>query len=189
MDRLSPAKCNNARNTSNPMNKTLAKVNFDYCQETLQLKNGLELSYLDLAQRLHKIQLNKMYLPNFDTFDDFLDEIKVSRATASKMINIWLTFVVKYRIDTRRLADAGGWSVVAEILPYATSKTAAVDWLVKAKVNRRRDLRKLLTEEKTGIIMSTCKHVTTVTITFKRCEDCGETFRVYDDEEKVAQEK
>src|SRR3990167_7044707 len=128
------------------MNKALAKTNFDYCQETMKLKGDLELSYLDLASRLNKIQEDKMYEPNYEDFDEFLQEIKISRATANKLINIWVRFVIQFQIAPKLLAEAGGWSVVAEILPYAENKTVAIRWLKEAKESRRVDLRKSLTE-------------------------------------------
>lgn len=163
------------------MNKIEAKVNFTYCEETIRMKDELELSYLKLAERLHRIHLNRMYLPNFETFDDFLEEIKISKATASKMINIYLTFVVKYKIEDKKLALAGGWSVVAETLPYITSKTAALDWLVKCKHLTRADLRKSLLEKKTGIDMRDCDHEDEEKITFYKCKRCGNTHREYDE--------
>lgn len=166
------------------MNKNLAKVNYEYCNETLSLKNRLELSYLELAERLHKIQLNRMFEPNYDTFEEFLMEMKLSMATASKLINIYLRFVIKFKIQPRLLADAGGWSVVAELLPYAENKTSAERWLRQAKSNTRSDLRKSLMEVKTGIIMSSCKHKRQEKITFFKCLDCGETHREYEEEPK-----
>lgn len=171
------------------MDRRLAKVNYEYCTETLSLKNRLELSYLELAERLHKIQLNKMYLPNYDTFEDFCTEMKISLATASKLINIWLRFVIKFKIAPKMLAEAGGWSVVAELLPYAESRTSAERWLRQAKANTRTDLRKSLLEVKTGIDMSTCKHAREEVITFKKCLDCGETHRIYDDEKRLEKNK
>ncbi len=146
------------------------------------MKGDLELSYLALAERLHRIHLNRMYQPNFDTFEDFLEEIKISKGTASKMINIYLTFVVKYKIENKKLADAGGWTVVAEVLPYITSKTSALDWLVKCRQLTRSDLRKTITERKTGIMMDTCKHKDEEIITFAKCNTCGDTRRIYPDD-------
>lgn len=140
------------------MDKRIAKTNYDYCLETIGLKGELELSYLDLASRLHKIQLNKMYEPNYESFDEFLEEIKISRATASKLVNIWRLFVIKFKIKPKVLAGAGGWSVVAEILPLAESKKKAEELLFMASETRRKDLRKNLHELKTGVEMSKCNH-------------------------------
>ncbi len=164
------------------MDKLTAKTNFNYCQETISLKSDLELSYLDLASRLHKIQLNRMYEPNYESFDEFLEEIKISKSTASKLINIWVRFVIQFKIKPKMLADAGGWTVVAEILPYADTKKSAERWLLDAKENRRKDLRKNLLELKTGISMSKCKHKNKRHVLFWKCEDCGETGQIFAEE-------
>lgn len=164
------------------MDARIAKTNFGYCQETIALKGDLELSYLDLASRLHKIQLNKMYEPNYETFDEFLEEIKLSRATASKLINIWRRFVIQFKIKPRVLADAGGWSVVAELLPVVENKSQAEKWLLSAKETRRGDLRKNLLELKTGVLMMKCKHKEVDVICFWKCKRCGESGRMDDEE-------
>lgn len=167
------------------MDRKLAKVNFDYCEETVKLKTELELSYLDLASRLHKIQLNRMYEPNYESFDEFLKEMKISRATANKLINIWVRFVIQFKIKPKLLADAGGWSVVAEILPHAENKKEAEEWLLQAKEYNRQDLRKNLIEHKTGVDMRLCKHEKTVIIKFEHCLKCGENHRIYEDESET----
>lgn len=164
------------------MDKRIAKTNFDYCQETINLKGDLELSYLDLASRLHKIQLNKMYEPNYESFDEFLWEIKLSKASASKLINIWVRFVIQFKIAPKLLAEAGGWSVVAEILPVAKSKSAAERWLRQAKANRRGDLRKTLKEKKSGVSMAKCPHKHKRNIFYWQCERCGDTGGIYAEE-------
>ena len=156
------------------MDKKIAAVNFDYCKETLALKGSLELKYLNLASRLHKIQLNHMYQPNYETFDDFLAEMKISRATANKLINIWVRFIIQFKIKPKLLAEAGGWSVVAEILPHAETKAQAERWLRDAKENKRGDLRKNLKEHTTGQDMRLCKHKNLRAVMFNRCVDCGE---------------
>lgn len=164
------------------MDKRIAKTNFDYCQETIALKGELELSYLDLASRLYKIRLNRMFEPNFDTFDDFLEEIKISRGSANKLINIWYRFIIQFKIKPKLLAAAGGWTIVAEILPHAENKAQAERWLRDAQENRRGDLRKNLKEHKTGIDMRVCKHRHRTAITFLKCKDCGDTEQFFSEE-------
>ena len=166
------------------MDARLAKANYDFCEKTIALKENLELSYLELAKHLHLIELNRMYLPNFDTWEDFLIEVKISRATASKLLNIWRRLVIEYKITPETLAKAGGWSVVAEVLPYATSRTASEDWLCKARNNTRSDLRKFLKEAKTGLVMVDCRHSKEEIIVFAKCVKCGDTHRIYPEQLK-----
>lgn len=164
------------------MNKQLAQIHFKYCEQTIELKSSLELGYLDLAQRLWKISERRMFEPNYESFEEFLMDIKISRATANKLMNIWHRFIHEFGIKPKLLADAGGWSIVAEVLPYARNKSEAEDWLLLAKSNSRNDLRKHLIEAKTGIIMVNCRHADEEEITFYKCRKCGETRRKYPDE-------
>lgn len=163
------------------MNEKLAQHNFNYCEETISLKSKLELGYLDLAQRLFKIEDGGMYKPNYETFEEFLLEIKISLSTANKLKNIWVRFIHDLDIEPKMLAEAGGWSIVAEILPYAYTKKDAEKWLSLAKSNTKNDLRKHLIEAKTGIKMVNCRHLEEVVITFKKCLKCGETHRIYNE--------
>lgn len=167
------------------MNKALASTNFNYCEATIKLKRDLELSYLELAQRLYKIREQKMFEPNYETFDEFLQEIKISTSTASNLIGIWVRFVLQFKIKPKLLAEAGGWSVVAEILPHAENKQQAEKWLLQAKENSRQDLRKSLKEHVTGIDMSLCKHEDKEIITFERCKKCGHSERLYEDKSQT----
>lgn len=163
------------------MHQAIAKTNFDYCQKTMLLKNDLEMSYLLLGERLQRISDEKMYEPNYDTFEDFLQELNISRSTASKLINVWSRFVVGFKIKPKVLAQAGGWSKVAEILPFAENKTQALDWLIKAKTLTQADLRKELIEFRTGVEMRGCEHPEVETITFQRCLKCHESFKIYEE--------
>ena len=164
------------------MDRKLAKRNFDYCQQTIDLKNNIEYSYLELAQRLHKIFNEKLYEPNYETFSDFTEEIDISQATASKLIGIWQTFIIDYQLPPKQIAESGGWSKVSEIAKYANSKASALKWLARAAENTRTDLRKFITEEKTGIDMADCKHKDRTIITYWKCNTCGDTERIYEDD-------
>lgn len=166
------------------MDTKLAKTNFDYCRATIKLKNDVELSYLDLASRLYKIHAEKMYEPNYEDFQEFLDEIKVSKTNAYNLMTIWERFVIQFNFKPKLLADAGGHTVIAEILPYSDSKAKAIKWLRQATYSSRRDLRIMLKEASTGVDMSSCKHDNKVVITFTECETCGDRERVYDHENK-----
>lgn len=164
------------------MDKRIAATNFDYCQETISLKSELEISYLDLASRLHRIELNRMFEPNYDTFDDFLEDIKLTRSSASKMIAVWRTFIIKFKMKPKQIAQAGGVYKAYEVIKYSNTRKQAEEWLLRAKENTRRDLRKHLTEAKTGISMVECKHKDCEIITYRLCKKCGDTERIYDED-------
>lgn len=162
------------------MNSRVAKTNFDYCKETLELKLGLENKYLELAMRLHKIFNERMYEPNYETFGDFIEELKMSRSKGSALVNIWQRLVVDWKIKKELISNAGGWTKVYEFLPLMKNKDQAVAWLQKSKDLSQSDIRKEKQEAKTGIPMATCKHPDYVI--FRRCVACGDTERIYDDD-------
>jgi len=159
----------------------VARRNYMFCEETIELKGSIENKFLELGKRLYDIREENKFMPNYETFEDFCMELKMSPATVSKLVNIYQKFVLTYCLDPQLVANAGGWSVVAEVLPMVTSKTTAKKWLHLANVLSRNDLRKEIKEKTTGIIQYECKHEHTYLI--RICKDCGERQRVYEDDE------
>lgn len=152
--------------------KTKELVHYEYIEKTIALKENIERGFLEFGKRLKRIRDERMYEPQYDSFDDFIPELKMSKGTVSKLINIYEKFVVQYKISTVLLLEAGGWTVVAELLPVVRNKTEAKAWLEKAKVLHRPDLRLELKEHKTGIDQATCKH-TKDFYTLRICRVCG----------------
>lgn len=163
------------------MDQRLAKLNYEYCREVVELKKDIERNYLELAGRLCKIEDEKMYEPNYETFADFLEEIHITPSVASRMKTIWRKFVLEYDIKPVKIAEAGGWDKVYSIVKISGSKQQAEDWLHKINHLNRADLRKEIKELETGVTMSECKHIHTEAITFHKCLDCGDTWREYGD--------
>ncbi len=129
------------------MKKEVAEKNFKFVQDTINFVKSIELNFLVLAERLHKIQTEEMYLPNYDTFTDFLKEININNSVASRLIKIHTTFVENYGIKHQELLEVGGWSKIAEILPVATTKKKAELWLTYASVNPQSVLRQMIKEK------------------------------------------
>ena len=150
----------------------LEKTNYEYCNDTLALKVNIENSFLQLGKRLYTIREKEMYIPQYETFEEFSLEFKMSRATVSKLINIYQLFVLKFGIPEKRLLQAGGWSSVSELLPIVTTKAQAVKWLDKAEVLTRADLRIALMVKKKGIDPSDCEHDKDFFV-LKVCRTCG----------------
>jgi len=133
-------------------------TNENYCQETLNLKQNIEESFLDLGERLFKIREKRLYEPSRESFDDFLMEMKMSSGTASKLINIYVKLVIGYQISVKQIASAGGWSIVAECLPIIKSREEAEEWIAKASFMTQTDIRRDIKEAMTGVQMKDCKH-------------------------------
>jgi hypothetical protein len=143
----------------------------NYCESTIELKSTIENSFLDLGQRLLKIRNENLYLPQWTSFLEYVWEMKMSEAQASKLINIYQKFVLEYAFPRERLLKAGGWSSLAEVLPMIKSKEDAEYWLEKTEILSRPDLRKEKKEHVTGIQQSDCEHHDTYEL--RICRTCG----------------
>jgi len=171
----------------NTLSTKKARENFEYCLNTIQLKDFIEHRFLELGKRLYDVHRKELYLPNYETFEEFCLELKMSRATISKLLNIYQKFVLEYKLSPKLITSAGGWSVVAETLTVVTSKKSAEKWLNIATHTSRNDLRKEIREQRTGINEYDCKHKKDH-YTLKICRECG--FRhVLDDTRDEAREK
>lgn len=154
-------------------------VDLAFCNETTKLKQNIETAFLTLGERLMKIRDNKLYLGQWETFELYLMDAKISPATASKLINIYHRFFIEWQFPAEKLVEAGGWSVVATLLPVCTNKEQATEWMDKATILSRQDLEKDIKEAKTGIDMSVCAHEDSYVI--KVCRQCGNRERVYEE--------
>ncbi len=152
--------------------------NYDYCQEAIALKKTIETSFLSLGERLARIRDDRLFVGQWETFEIFLEDAKVSPATASKLINIYQRFYLEWGFKAQSLVDAGGWSVIATLLPVCRTKDEAQNWLQIAQIKSRSDLEKDIKEQKTGIDMSTCSHGDSYSI--QVCRTCGDRLRIYD---------
>jgi hypothetical protein len=142
----------------------------DYCNETIILKEQLEEGFVMLGARFLQIRDQEMFKPQWTSFPEYLMEMKMSESTASKLISIHQKLVMECGLEPKQIAKAGGYTEVYEILPFVKDKKSAEEWLQKAETLTRDDLRKEITEEKTGISMAKCEHKHTRTIEI--CLDC-----------------
>lgn len=145
----------------------------NFCEETISQKKVIEQSWIDLCARLKNIRDNEMYLGRWDSFEDFLNdpEMAMDKGTASKMITIQEKLVIEYDIDPKKIVGAGGWSKVAELLPVIEDKKSAEEWLEKAAVLSKADLRKEVKEGKTDGGIS-CKHKNSYKVVMVVCRNC-----------------
>lgn len=154
--------------------------NLEYCNKALDIKGEIESSFLTLGEYLYNIKEHNLFFPQWDSFLEFCFELKISSNMVNKLIQIHKTLILGYGLTQNDVLQAGGWSAVQEVLPFISSKQDAIKWLKDAGTLTRSDLRKSITEMKTGVDMKNCKHKTFYIV--KICNDCGERIRVYEDE-------
>ncbi len=159
------------------MSKELQK-NLDFCNRALELKTALESNFLVLGEYLYQIKEGCLYEPNWQSWQEFSWELKMSENSINKLMQIYKTLILGYGFTHQQILTAGGWSMVAEVLPMITSKKDALKWLTAASNLTRGDLRKEIKEAKTGLPMAACSHKNTFTM--RVCRDCGEKHEVFD---------
>lgn len=152
--------------------------NEKYCMSTLKLKSDLEMGFLVLGEHLYKIRTESLWESSWDSWRAFTDELKLSKNTINKVIKIYEVFVLKFAFPNDYIANAGGWSLVADLLPVTENgdRKNALHWLHLATQLTRSDIRRELTEARTGIPQLTCQHKHTHQITV--CNDCGVHMKV-----------
>lgn len=151
-------------------------IDFTYCSDTIKLKNSLEVGFIELGKRLQKIRDEELYKPQFDCFDLFCEEMKMTESKASRLISVYQRLVVEYEIDPELISKAGGWSDVYSITNKINNKEDAVEWLEKASQLTSTDLRKELSLAKVG---GSCEH-NFKELHIKQCTACGLKEKVYD---------
>lgn len=153
--------------------------NIDYCTKALEFEKSLSTQFLVLGEYLFNIREMNLYSPQWSSFNEFCMEFKsLSQASISKLANIYQKFVVNYDIPKEQLATAGGWARLAEVLPLCNTKEAAEEWLHKANVLTRDDLRKEIIETRTGKDMRTCDHTNYYSV--RICRECHDKERIDD---------
>lgn len=147
-----------------------------FLEETIQLKNSLEESFIHLGERMLRIRDERLYEGKYENFEEFLGELKISPATASKMINIYQTFVLKFEFSRQELIEAGGWTGLYKISSLCKTKDEAKEWVKKAKELSSEDLDIVVREEKSGVAQYECPH-NEETYTIMVCKKCGDKIK------------
>jgi hypothetical protein len=149
----------------------LAESAYRYLEDTISIRNKLEEGFLLLADRLIRIQQEMLYYPTYDTFEDFIKELRISRSTAFKIMAVYRKYVLLGGIEPSLVAKAG-WSNLCLAVGLITTQDEAKELFDTLSVQTREDAVKTIIERKRGIPMSSCTHANTYTITV--CRDCGD---------------
>lgn len=149
----------------------------DYCNSALKLKNDLETGFIVLGEYLHNIYVNNLWQASYSSWEEYTWELKMSSNHINKLMQIYRTLVLSYGLKAEHIITAGGWSVVADLLPMIGSKKDALKWLNKAQLLTRSDLRKEMKEAKTGVLIGSCSHDKWTEVTLCQCENCGDNWR------------
>jgi len=86
------------------MNEIIVKK---YIEETLLLKKRIESYFLELGERLRKIRDEQLYIGRYESFDEFLIDMDISKSTASQIISVFSFYSEKHKISSSKLAQVG----------------------------------------------------------------------------------
>lgn len=142
--------------------------NKNYLKETITIAKRIESAFLELAARLKNIRDNRLYEGDYQNFAEFLWEIKIAEGTASKLIKVYETFVLKFKMKNDKLS-AVGWSSLYQIANNVETKEEAEEWVEKAVLLTRDHLTDSLKEKTKG--PNKCSHSDVYIL--KICKDCG----------------
>lgn len=158
-----------------------------FCTDTIELKERAEIEFLELGRRLCEISRGRLWRGGWDSWEEYLHELRMSQGTASKLMRIYQLLVERHGFSPANIASAGGWTVVAEVLPAMKEKHEAERWMDLARRLSRTDLRRTFHEETKETNMLTCRH--TDTYLLRICNECGLKMKVFEDELQADQEK
>lgn len=160
------------------MTNITEKKNYDYCQHTINFKNGIERNFLELGARLYNIREENLYQPAWETFEEYCMELKgMSYGTVSKLISVYKTYVLEHSFSPEKIIEKGGtWTVLYKGIPLARDKQAATRFLDDIEHLSSRHVEQSVREAKSGVTEETCKHPDEYTL--KICPACGRKHRV-----------
>lgn len=152
---------------------------YNYCQQALAFEKSLSTQFITLGEYLFNIREQNFFAPQWSSFNEFCMEFRsLSQGSISKLANIYKKFVLDYAIPTDRLVATGGWASLAEIVPLIQDADSAEEWIEKATVLSRDDLRKEITERRTGKDMRHCEHENNYTV--RICRECHDREKIDD---------
>jgi len=152
------------------------KPTISYCEETIALVHNIEGAFIALGERLHRIRNERMWEGRWDSYEDYLSEINISPAKASKITSIYEKYVLEYNVPQDKLVKVG-WSSLYSLLPAVKDKESANEWVDKASVLRREDIEDEIRDIKLG---APCPHKNTEILKLEICKDCGKRWKIYE---------
>jgi len=132
--------------------------NINFLRDTIDLVSQIETRHLELASRLYKIQDERLWEGEFDTFQDFLQLAKISTAKASMLTNVHKHFAIDGNIPQDKLAGIP-YSSLYEAIPLLETRKHS-DVVEVARMLTRDEIKAETRELKHG----ECEHPEKITI-------------------------
>lgn len=124
-------------------------ANQDFCRDTIELVKAIETRFLELGARLYKISEKKLWEGNYDSFNDFLINANVNKGTASKLVNIYRSYVIDGGVKVEQLAGVP-YTNLYQAIPLI-EKEGADRAAVLAETLTKDEIKEELREQKFGV--------------------------------------
>lgn len=148
-----------------------------YLEETIELSRRLSEGFISLGERLYKIYSEEIWkVGRYDSYEEFLEDLGMSPAQASKIRQIYEHYVLKLGYTDREKLSVVPWSSLYSAISITKDKDAVETLVsdVEKKITRRQDI-----EERSRIAKhGECERHSWVKIRF--CEKCNKREKIMD---------
>jgi hypothetical protein len=124
-------------------------TNNQFVKDTITLVQRIETSFLELGARLYKIREERLWEGSYDTFNDFLAELKLTPGNASILASVHKNYVLDGGIEPEQLAGIS-YSNLYEAIPLI-EKEGVLSAATKAETLTRSEIKEELREQKLGV--------------------------------------
>lgn len=147
------------------------KESVKYVRDTLKLRDTIEGAFIALGERFYKISEQSLWHGVYESYAEFLTDMRVSESTASKLMQVYKVYIVEYKIAPAKLAKIG-YSNLYMAIPLIAKQGVEVA-IEKAGSLRREDIEDEVREEE-----SECKTHDWEKVTIRVCMTCGKKERL-----------
>lgn len=141
----------------------------NFLNDTIHLVHDIGNRFIELAARLHEIRSKRLWETKYDDYEQFLEIAGISPSTATVLVKVHESFVIKGGMTAEKLAGVP-YSNLYQAIPLLANEDVETV-VAKAKILTRNEITEEVREVKHG----DCKHEEHITI----CADCKK--RIYED--------
>jgi len=123
-------------------------TNNQFVRSTIELVKSIETRFLELGARLYRIREERLWEGSYDTFNDFLEEINLSKGNASILASVHENYVLSGHVEVENLAGIP-YSRLYEAIPLI-EKEGVTSAVVKATTLTRSEIKEEVQEKKLG---------------------------------------
>ena len=120
------------------MTTAISNGNKEYLAEARELKKNLETGFLILAEHLYKIRESEMWRGEYDSYEEFISDLDISRFTDCKLRAVYRRFVVEYKLPLEQIQTIA-WTSLYTLSTKVQDKKVALSLLEKAETLRGRE--------------------------------------------------